>query len=286
MLYVMLFMAGAKLRHLLGIVAAGTILVLLPIPLSTAGMSKEEIQERQGSAYWVHRDDDGQAKTMVLALPLAIMESHQLRRIDGWLHQVDRVDPENKRAVALTQGWGYQLHQSKIVIGSGRALGSGDWEEAEIYFRMLPDDHTDFIFSIIGGQWGFLGCCAVLVLYGVIILFGVEIAASTHDAFGRLLAVGVVGMLLSQILVNIGMTIGLLPITGMTLPLISYGGSSLLVNCAALGLLVNVGQHRPISYARRPFEHKQNTKPVPSGPLEAGRKPTAVGNGGNGAHRG
>jgi cell division protein FtsW (lipid II flippase) len=119
---------------------------------------------------------------------------------------------------------------------------------------MLPDDHTDFIFSVVGGQWGFFGCASVLVLYGIIFLFGADVAVSTPDPFGRLLAVGVLALLAAQIFINIGMAMGLMPITGMTLPLVSYGGSSLLVNCVALGLLVNVGRHRPMTLAPRPFE--------------------------------
>jgi len=106
-------------------------------------------------------------------------------------------------------------------------------------------------------------------MYGVIFLFGVEIAVITYDPFGRLLAVGVMALLFSQIVINVGMTMGLVPITGMTLPLVSYGGSSLVVNCAALGLLVNVGQRRPILLSQRPFEYgeKREKPPAPFGPL-------------------
>ncbi len=109
---------------------------------------------------------------------------------------------------------------------------------------------------MVGGQWGLLGCVGVFLLYGVIFLFGFEIALITYDPFARLLVVGVLALLFSQIVINVGMTMGLTPVTGMTLPLISYGGTSLVVNCAALGLLVNVGQHRPILLGKRPFEHE------------------------------
>jgi len=128
---------------------------------------------------------------------------------------------------------------------------------------------------VIGGQWGLLGCLGVLFFYGLIFMFGVEIAIVTYDPFGRLLAVGVLALLASQILINIGMTVGLGPITGMTLPLISYGGSSLVVNCAALGLLVNVGYHRPMLLSRRPFEHgeKRTRPPAPYGPIAANGRP-------------
>jgi rod shape-determining protein RodA len=256
-LYVMLFMAGAKLRHLLGIVAIGTVLVFLPVPQSLAGMGADERAERKANAYLAFEE------TVVTALPLSIMEPHQLRRIDGWLRQ-GRGD--------IDQGKGYHLRQSKIVLGSGKVVGSGDWDEADYYFSRLPDDHTDFIFSIIGGQWGFLGCLGVLLLYTLIFLFGLEIAATTYDAFGRMLALGLVGLLAAQVFINVGMTMGLTPITGMTLPFISYGGSSLVVNCAAMGLLVNVGQRRPMLLSRRPFEHREDNRPAPLRPLERKRE--------------
>ncbi|MCD4825134.1 MAG: rod shape-determining protein RodA [Phycisphaerae bacterium] len=256
-LYVMLFMAGAKRRHLFGIVCVGTVLLFIPIPQSTASMSTDVKETRKALAYWTM--GSGDSEYVVSASVLAVMKKHQLERIDGFLRQDDP---------RVIQGKGYHLHRSKIVLGSGKVTGRGDWAEAEIYFRMLPDDHTDFIFSIIGGQWGFVGCVILLGLYIVIFVLGVEIAYATHDAFGRLLAVGVLGLLVSQIFINVGMTMGLMPITGMTLPFISYGGSSLIINCAALGLLVNVGHRKPILLSRRPFEHKEPTAPIPYRPLE------------------
>jgi rod shape-determining protein RodA len=261
-LYVMLFMAGARLRHLLGIVAIGTVLVFLPVPQSASDMPAAEREERSANAYYASET------TIVTALPLAIMEPHQLSRIDGWLHQ-GRED--------TWQGKGFHLRQSKIVLGSGKLTGSGDWDEAEYYFGRLPDDHTDFIFAIIGGQWGFVGCVAVLLLYTVILLFGLEIAATTYDPFGRMLALGLVGLLAAQVFINVGMTMGLAPITGMTLPFISYGGSSLVVNCAAMGLLVNVGQRRPLLLSRRPFEHREDTSPAPYRPLSRPRRSAPAG---------
>lgn len=257
-LYVMLFLAGARLRHLLGIVLFGTVLVLAPVPQTVSpDMDGGELRDRRSLAYW--SQTVGGREVLVSAAPLTKMEQHQLRRIVGWLRQSDP---------RIIQGHGYHLHHSKVVLGSGRVTGRGDWAEGETYFRMLPDDHTDFIFSVIGGQWGFLGCLGVLGLYAVILVFGVEIAATTYDPFGRLLAAGVLGLLVSQIVINVGMTMGLMPITGMTLPLVSYGGTSLVVNAAAMGLLVNVGQRRPILLSRRSFEHDEDTSHVPYGPLE------------------
>jgi rod shape determining protein RodA len=264
-LYVMLFMAGAKLRHLLGIIAIASAVVFMPIPIKAPLDTQDpETKTRRALAYgsFASGGDD----YILCAAPLVLMKSHQLKRIDGWLRQEES---------GIVRGIGYQLHQSKMIMGSGRWTGRSDWNTTSTYFQMLPDDHTDFIFSVIGGQWGLVGCLGVLFLYGIIFLFGVEIAIVTYDPFGRLLAVGVLALLASQILINIGMTVGLGPITGMTLPLISYGGSSLVVNCAALGLLVNVGYHRPILLSRRPFEHgqKRNRPPAPYGPVAADGRP-------------
>ncbi len=237
-LFFMLFMAGARLKHLLSIIAVAAVLIFVPVPRSIpADISPSELAARKAVAYW------STDKKIVSALPLAIMESYQLSRIDGWLNQSEAKMKHS------------QLYQSKMILGAGGASGRNEWNDADNYFRSLPEDETDFIFSVIGGQWGFLGCVAVLGLYAVIFVFGMEIASITNDPFGRLLAVGVMALLFSQLVINTGMTMGVMPVTGMTLPLISYGGSSLLVNCAALGLLVNVGQRRPIMLGKRPFEY-------------------------------
>lgn len=237
-LYIMLFMAGAKLRHLLGIVAVATAVVLLPVPVRLGPMAPKPVL-----AYGVV--SVGGKRFALEAVSLAVMKPHQLSRIEGWLHQGSLGDTDK----------GYQLAQSKMVLGAGRWIGDRDWSEGEIFFQMLPEDHTDFIFSVIGGRWGFVGCAGVLFLYAMIFLFGAEITATTYDAFGRLLAVGVLALLFSQIVINTGMTLGLMPVTGMTLPMVSYGGSSLVVNGAALGLLVNIGQRRPFLLAPKPFEY-------------------------------
>lgn len=244
-LYFMLFMAGAKIKHLLGIMAVATALVLLPIPQKVPeSMGRDEVRDRRSLAYRTFERNG--SEYLVAAAPLAKMEHHQIKRLVGWLRQNDP---------SVVRSKGYQLHKSKLILGSGKVAGRDGWNDADSYFRMLPDDHTDFIFSVIGGQWGFLGAAAVLAFYAVIFVLGVEIASITYDPFGRLLAVGVLALLLAQIIINVGMTMGLMPITGMTLPFVSYGGSSLMVNCAALGLLINVGQRRPILLSKRPFEY-------------------------------
>jgi len=270
-LMVMLFMAGAKIRHLLVIVAMGLAVVFTPVPRAVeadkfaaeAGRFTERAlgpvrfygvderlpwRQRPVTPVAYCRFQIGRGTVYDLqpfSLRVLARREHQIRRIEGWLRQDDPRIAENI---------GYQQHSSVMILGSGQWFGKGAWKSASSYFQMLPDDHTDFIFSVVGGQWGFFGCASVLVLYGIIFLFGADVAVSTPDPFGRLLAVGVLALLAAQIFINIGMAMGLMPITGMTLPLVSYGGSSLLVNCIALGLLVNVGRHRPMTLAPRPFE--------------------------------
>ena len=256
-LYIMLFMAGAKLRHLLGIVVLATVLLFLPVPRTLpADMPSSERLDHKALAYW----SDHESGRVVSAASLVKMKAHQISRIVGWLRQ------DQPRVV---QGKGYQLYLSKMVLGAGCITGQSQDSLVNEYFRMLPEDHTDFIFSVIGGQWGLAGCVGVLLCYVLIFISGVEIAVSTYDPFGRLLAVGVMALMFSQLFINAGMTMGLMPITGMTLPLVSYGGSSLVVNCLALGLLVNVGQRRPILLSKRPFEfgEKKEKPPAPYGPF-------------------
>lgn len=152
---------------------------------------------------------------------------------------------------------GYQLRQSKIALGTGGVTGQGYGEGIFVqYDRLLPEEHNDFIFAIIGHQWGLVGGLLIILAYGLIVVFGLEVATVTNDPFGRLLAVGVIVMIVVQALLNICMNIGLAPITGMPLPFVSAGGSSLWANFIALGLLVNVAQRRPMLMSNPPFEHR------------------------------
>jgi len=255
-LFFMLFMAGARLRHLLAVLGVAAFLVLCPVPYNLDAGSPDEAESRAGLAYWT-TTISGRRYAFVAA-PLArlpvvnktLMKTHQVSRIQGWLRQSDP-------AVAMDQG--FQLQQSMMILGSGGLAGCRIPEAKDLYFRWLPDDHTDFIFAVIGGQWGLKGCGGVMLIYLAIFICGAEIAAVTQDPFGRLVVVGVLGLLFSQIFINVGMTLGLMPITGMTLPLISFGGSSMLVNALALGLLVNVSRCRPRMLARKPFDHDAKT---------------------------
>jgi len=150
--------------------------------------------------------------------------------------------------------WGYQITRSKFAIASGGAKGYGFRNGPFIKYPFLPERYNDFIFATIAHQWGFWGCLALLGLYVVIVVCGLEIAANNTDPFGRLLAIGIVAMFVVEVIVNVSMTMGLMPITGLTLPLVSYGGSSLLMNMTSIGLLNNVGRRRAFTVAPKPFE--------------------------------
>ncbi|MGA2070263.1 MAG: FtsW/RodA/SpoVE family cell cycle protein [Sedimentisphaerales bacterium] len=149
------------------------------------------------------------------------------------------------------ENWGYHLIRSKYAIASGGATGYGFRHGPFVTYNFLPERHNDFVFSIIAHQWGFIGCVVILLLYVILIVCGLEIAGETTDPFGRLLAAGIVSMFAIQVIVNVAMTLGLTPITGITLPFISYGGSSLAVSMLCVGLLNNVGRWRPFSVAPR-----------------------------------
>ncbi|MCA9040183.1 MAG: rod shape-determining protein RodA [Planctomycetaceae bacterium] len=156
---------------------------------------------------------------------------------------------------AMPRGDGYHLHHSKQMLALGGLQGSvvagQTVEDPQAYY--LPAGRTDFVFCLVGEQWGFAGGVAIFLLY--IVLFGraLQIANTTNEPFGRLLVVGIVALLATQTLINTGMTVGLMPITGMTLPLLSYGGSSLLSTCAALGLILNVGMRPGYEMNADPF---------------------------------
>ncbi|MDD5447772.1 MAG: rod shape-determining protein RodA [Actinomycetota bacterium] len=139
---------------------------------------------------------------------------------------------------------GYNLLQSKIAIGSGKFLGKGLFGGTQTNLDFIPSHHTDFIFSVVGEELGFVGAAILLLLFGVLIWRGIKIASTAKDLFGTMLAAGITIMFLFQIVVNVGMTMGIVPITGITLPFMSYGGSSLVVSYFAVGLLLNVGMRR------------------------------------------
>ena len=142
------------------------------------------------------------------------------------------------------EGKGYQGLQSRIAIGSGELLGKGLRGGTQSQFKFLPEGHTDFVFAVLAEEWGFLGAIVLIMLFLTLFLLGLDIASKAKDTLGGLLAVGVVGMMTFNVVVNIGMTVGLAPIVGIPLPLLSYGGSATIMTMAALGLLFSVKRHR------------------------------------------
>jgi rod shape determining protein RodA len=137
-------------------------------------------------------------------------------------------------------GTAYNVIQAKIAIGSGQLLGKGVGGATQSRLSFLPERHTDFIFAVFAEMWGFLGCLVLIVAYVLLVMRGFEIAAGTRETRGRILALGVTTVFAAQILINIGMVTGLLPIVGIPLPLMSYGGSSMVVSLTALGLLLSI----------------------------------------------
>jgi len=141
-------------------------------------------------------------------------------------------------------GSGYHIIQSKIAIGSGGFLGQGYMHGTQNRLDFLPAQHTDFIFSVVAEEWGFIGSLIILALYFTLIMNGLKAAAIADDLFGTLMATGIVTMIATQVFLNLGVTLGLMPITGVPLPFMSYGGSSLLATFICIGLLLNIRLRR------------------------------------------
>ncbi|MDQ0208182.1 rod shape-determining protein RodA [Alkalicoccobacillus murimartini] len=157
------------------------------------------------------------------------IEPHQLDRVYGWL------DPDGD-----TSGIGYQLNLAMQGIGSGQFYGSGFMQGVQTQSDTLPEIHTDFIFAAIGEEFGFFGAMVLLVTYFLLFYRMIMIALSCNNLYGSYLVAAVIGLLVFQVFQNIAMTIGLMPITGLALPFISYGGSALLTNMIAMGIVLNV----------------------------------------------
>ena len=162
---------------------------------------------------------------------LIIAEPYRMKRITGFL------DPWQDPL-----GSGYQIIQSLYAIGPGGLIGLGLGESRQKY-SYLPEPQTDFIFSILAEELGFIGASGLILLFLILIWRGLRTAIAAPDAFGSLLAVGITGIIAVQVFINIGVVIGLLPITGITLPLVSYGGSSLTLMLTALGILLNISRY-------------------------------------------
>jgi cell division protein FtsW len=175
------------------------------------------------------------ALVMGLALIVAVASPYRRDRLLSFL------DPS-----AHSSGSGYQVVQSLIGLGSGHLIGSG-LGSGQQKWGFLPNAHTDFIFSVIGEELGLVGAVAVLLLLGVFVWFGIRAATRSPDRFGALLAVGLVAWVASEALINVGAVVGVLPVTGIPLPFISFGGSSLIITMAAAGILINIARQEKVS---------------------------------------
>ena len=141
-------------------------------------------------------------------------------------------------------GSGYHLIQSKIAVGSGGFVGKGFLQGTQARLHFLPEQHTDFAFSVFAEEWGFVGCMLILALYLFLVLWGLHVAERCNDRYGSLLAVGVTAMLFWHVIINIGMLIGLFPVVGVPLPFFSYGGTSMVTSMVGVGILLNVSMRR------------------------------------------
>ncbi len=165
----------------------------------------------------------------VVAAKTGVINDYQIKRLQTF------VNPN-----ADTQGTGYQLRQARITVGSGGLLGTGLFNGPQTSGRFVPEQQTDFIFTVAGEELGFLGSGLILILYLIMLMRAFTIARRTNDPFGRLVTTGVIAWFSFQIFQNIGMTLGLMPVTGVPLPFLSYGGSSMFANLIGFGLLQNV----------------------------------------------
>ena len=200
----------------------GTVLVLVVIVLGSLVISG-------ASAGWIAGLLLAGVVVSVGAVQLGVLDDYQLDRFAAFADPT--LDP---------RGIGYNVNQARIAIGSGGLTGTGLFEGTQTNGRFIPEQQTDFVFTVAGEELGLAGASALLALLGVVLWRGLRIATRASDRFGRLVAAGVVSWFAFQSFVNIGMTLGIMPVTGLPLPFVSYGGSAMLANLCAVGLLQNV----------------------------------------------
>jgi len=164
-----------------------------------------------------------------------VLHDYQRNRVNTFLN------PESD-----PQGKGYHTIQSKISTGSGQLMGKGYLKGTQSKLEFLPEHHTDFVFSVFAEEWGFMGSLVVMGLYLVLIWLGVDVVRKSKDKFGSVLAMGCLSIIIWNLVVNVGMELGLLPVVGVTLPFFSYGGSSVFTTMIALGILLSVSARRHI----------------------------------------
>jgi rod shape determining protein RodA len=170
---------------------------------------------------------------LVGAFQMGLVKSYQIDRLRAFL------DPQNS-----SQAAGYNQEQSMITIGSGGLFGTGYLHGTQTNLDFVPEQHTDFIFTVVGEEFGFVGAVLVLLCYAILLWRAFRVAMLSKDPFGTYIAAGVAAMFAIQMFVNIGMTVGIMPITGIPLPFVSYGGTSLIANYMAVGMLLSIQMRR------------------------------------------
>ena len=223
-LFAMLFVAGAKIQHLAIIVGTGAVLAPLAWysgPMKDTGMERD---------------------VPVLRHLPALVKTYQRQRVAAMFSRDPRVLRDK----------GFQQEQALTAFGSGGFAGRGALHIP--VGRTVPEAHNDMIFALIGEQFGFIGSAVLLGAYLVLFATGIEIASNTREPFGKLVAVGIVSLLAGQTFLNLMVAVRMMPVTGVTLPFVSSGGSSLLASFMAAGLLLNIGQNRPVVMARDAFD--------------------------------
>ena len=220
LLFVTLFVAGARPRHLLLIALLGALAIY---PVYRYGMPR-----------------------------------YQMDRVDGFVAQLPLVAAtrkmDQKETLALDRGNNYQVEQSKIAVGTGGWFGLSDEEGGVNALRALPERHNDFIFPVVANRWGLFGAVLLMVIYLWLLYAILAVALRQRDPAGRLICIGVFSLLGAQAFVNVAMTVGLMPITGMTLPFVSYGGTSLIVSMVAIALVCNVAARPSFEFGRGDFD--------------------------------
>jgi cell division protein FtsW (lipid II flippase) len=215
-LFTMLFAAGARARHLLAVALLGALGIL---PVYKWGL-----------------------------------HDYQRERIDGFLVQLGVMERDSARAKAMERDENFQLQQSKIAIGAGGLAGApADTPAGRVLYR-VPERQTDFVFAALANRWGFLGALLVLLLLGWLLFAILAVAARHRDPAGRLLCLGIFAMFGGQAFINLAMTVGLLPVTGLTLPFVSFGRSSIVVSILAVALVCNVAARPAYEFGRGDFD--------------------------------
>jgi len=225
---VMLFAAGCRVRHMAVLLAAA--LAVVPyVWIEMKGFDPSPPEYAEANYYGKLKIRDALRERHEAARKAYDLHWHQKMRIYGYLH------PESDKKES-----GWQTYQSMIAVGSGGLSGKGFLNSTQTRLKYLPEYHTDFIFSLLAEERGFLGSAMVIALFAAFLLRGLSFALECPDMTGTLLAVGVVAILGFHVFVNMGITVGLLPVTGIPLPFLSYGGSFYLTTMMCVGILMNI----------------------------------------------